>query len=134
MNSIYDPLGLATPVILVGKLLLQQLVILGKKKQGDKPLGWDDPLPADLSLHWQCWKNELPALENVSASRCYHPKGFGHVTRSEIHAFSDASKDAIATAVYLKQINEKGEIGVSLAFSQCKVAPTQPTSIPRLEL
>ncbi len=134
VNSIYDPLGLATPVILVGKLLLQQLVILGKKKQGDKPLGWDDPLPADLSLRWQCWKNELPALENVSASRCYHPKGFGHVTRSEIHAFSDASKDAIATAVYLKQVNEKGEIGVSLAFSQCKVAPTQPTSIPRLEL
>ena len=36
--------------------------------------------------------------------------------------------------MYLKQVNEEGEISVSLAFGQSKVAPTQPTSIPRLEL
>ena len=108
VNSIYDPLGLAAPVVLVGKLLLQHLVVLGKKKQKDKPLGWDEPLPDDSNLRWQSWRTELPALENVSVSRCYHPRNFGRVTRSEIHAFSDASKDAIATAVYLKQVNEEG--------------------------
>ena len=52
VNSIYDPLGFAAPVVLVGKLLLQQLVLMGKKKQNDKPLGWDDPLPDDLKLRW----------------------------------------------------------------------------------
>lgn len=31
MNSIYDPLGLAVPVVLERKLLFQQLVFLGKK-------------------------------------------------------------------------------------------------------
>jgi hypothetical protein len=36
--------------------------------------------------------------------------------------------------VYLKQVNEEAEISISLAFGQSKVAPTQPTSIPRLEL
>ena len=50
VNSIYDPLGLAAPVVLVGKLLLQHSVILGKKKQKDKPLGWDKPLPDDSNL------------------------------------------------------------------------------------
>ena len=81
---------------------------MGKKKQNDKPLGWDDPLPEDLKLRWQYWK-EFPALENVSASRCYHPRNFGPVSQNEIHAFVDASKDAIGTSVYLKQVNERGE-------------------------
>ena len=39
VNSIYDPLGLAVPVPLEGRLLLQQLVIMGKKKNDNKPLG-----------------------------------------------------------------------------------------------
>ena len=38
VNSIYDPLAFVAPVILAGKLLLQQLVLMGKKKQNDKPL------------------------------------------------------------------------------------------------
>ena len=48
VHSIYDPLGLAVPVLLEGRLLLQQLVILGKKKNNDAALGWDDPLPDTL--------------------------------------------------------------------------------------
>lgn len=39
VNSIYDPLGPAVPVLLEGRLLLQQLVIMGKKKDSDMPLG-----------------------------------------------------------------------------------------------
>ncbi len=134
VNSVYDPLGLAAPVVLVGKLLLQQLVLRGRKKQNDEPLGWDDPLPEDLKRRWLCWREELPGLENISAGRCYHPKDFGLVIRTEIHAFSDASTDGIGTAVYLKQINERDEVCVTLAFGQSRVAPAQPTSIPRLEL
>ena len=37
VNSIYDPLGLAVPVLLEGKLLLQQLVLLAKKNNNEKP-------------------------------------------------------------------------------------------------
>ena len=124
VNSIYNPLGFAAPVILIGKLLLQQLVALGKKKLSGAALGWDDPLPEDLKLRWQRWKEELPALEGIFVNWCYHVKSFGTVTWSEIHAFSDASKNAIVAAVYLKQINEWEEVSVTLAFGQCKVAPT----------
>ena len=52
VNSIYDPLGLAVRVLLEGRLLLQQLVITGKKNN-DMPLGWDDPLPETQWLQWQ---------------------------------------------------------------------------------
>ena len=52
VNSIYNPLGLTVPVLLEGRLLLQQLVILGKKNNV-MPLGWDDPLPETQWLQWQ---------------------------------------------------------------------------------
>ncbi|CAB3978786.1 Hypothetical predicted protein, partial [Paramuricea clavata] len=58
---------------------------------------------------WNRWKNQLTGLENVSANRCYHPKNFGAVVRNEIHAFSDASKEAVGVAAYLKQLSQKGE-------------------------
>ena len=134
VNSIYDPLGLAVPVLLEGKLLLQQLVLLGKKNNKEKALGWDDPLPDTLLSQWQRWRNSLPHLENVSVPRCYHPPGFGTIVRREIHAFSDASKDAIGASIYLRLFNDRGEICTALLFGQSKVAPAQTTSIPRLEL
>jgi len=134
MNSIYDPLGLAVPVVLEGKLLLQQLVLLGKKNTREKPLGWDDPLPETLLSQWQCWRNLLPHLENVSVPRCYHPAGFGNNVRREIHAFSDTSKDAIGASIYLQLTSDRGEISTTLLFGQSKVAPAQTTSIPHLEL
>lgn len=70
----------------------------------------------------------------MAVPRCYHSKSFEGVKRTELHAFSDASKDAIGTAVYLRQVSKDGEISVSLVCGQAKVAPIQPTSIPRLEL
>ena len=77
VNSIYDPLGLAAPVLLEGKLILQHLVIMGKKTL-DKPLGWDDPLPEAQSDQWKRWRNSLPDLEKIALPRCYHPKEFGN--------------------------------------------------------
>ena len=133
VNSIYDPLGLAAPVLLEGKLILQHLVIMGKKKN-DKPLSWDDPLPEAQSDQWKRWRNSLPELEKIALPRCYHLKDFGNITRAEIYTFSDASKDAIGACVYLRLLNDKEEISNTLLFGQSKVAPVQTTSIPRLEL
>ena len=101
VNSIYDPLGLAVPVLLEGRLLLHKLVIMGKSKNNDKPLGWDDPLPDALMTQWQRWRNSLANLEKVSLPCCYFPVGFGTIVRREIQAFSDASEDPIEAAVYL---------------------------------
>ncbi|XP_074634093.1 uncharacterized protein LOC141892648 [Acropora palmata] len=134
VNSIYDPIGLAVPVLLEGRLLLQQLVIMGKKKNDNKPLGWDDPLPDAQSIQWKQWRGSLPDLEKMAVRRCYHPKDFGSITRAETHAFSDASQDAIGACVYLRLISHKRENSTTLLFGQSRVAPVQVTSIPRLEL
>ena len=70
----------------------------------------------------------------MSIPRCYHHRGFGTVERREIHALSDASKEAIGTAVYLREVDGGGEISVSLLYGRSKIAPVHSTSIPRLEL
>ncbi|KAK3727498.1 hypothetical protein QZH41_018364 [Actinostola sp. cb2023] len=114
---------------------LQQLVVMGKRTDANStPLGWDDPLPERAMNRWQGWKNDLRNLEDVSVPRCYRPKEFGTVKRAELHAFSDASQDAIATAVYLREFNQDNDVSVTLVYGQEKVAPVRPTSIPRLEL
>ena len=121
-------------MLLEGRLLLQKLVIMGKSKNNDKPLGWDDPLPDALLTQWQRWRNSLADLEKVSVPRCHYPLGFGTIFRREIHAFSDASEDATGAAVYLRQVDNRGENCTALVFGQSRVTPVQITSIPRLEL
>lgn len=135
VNSVYDPLGFAAPVMLEGRKILQQLVLMGERRAENKtPLAWDDPLPTVMMNRWTRWRDSLVELQHLSVPRCYHPREFGTVTRAELHAFSDASQDAIGVAVYLRQLNEANEISTSLVYGQAKVAPVTPTSIPRLEL
>ena len=59
VNSVYAPLSLAAPVLLEGRLLLQQLVAMGKRTKSAEPLGWDDPFPKRLASEWQRSKNAL---------------------------------------------------------------------------
>jgi len=132
INSVYDPLGIAAPVVINGKRLLQQLMIAERTSVGH--LGWDDPLPEKQMSQWRSWKDDLHALEDVAVPRCYQPKEFGETKRAELHVFSDASQDAIAAAVYLRVFNEHNDVSVALVYGQAKVAPMHPTSIPRLEL
>ena len=54
---------------------------------------------------------------------------FNSKTVFDLHAFSDASKRAYATVIYLS--NGKSSI---LVLFKTKVAPIQPVSIPRLKL
>lgn len=135
INSIYDPLGLATPVTLPGRLLLRQLTILGNKKGNDSlPLGWDDPLPTSLWKKWHEWTVGLYDLQDIMIPRCYLPQNSNEARKAEIHAFSDASHYAIGVAVYLKLTNQAEVSRVSLVFAQAKLAPKQATTIPKLEL
>ena len=114
VNSVYDLLGFAVPVMLEGRKILQQLVHMGERtKENNTPLAWDDPLPTAMTR----WRDSLVELQNLSVPRCYRPKDFGSVTGAELHAFSDASQDAIEAAVYFRQFNEANEVSMALVYS-----------------
>ena len=49
VNSIYEPFGLAAQVLLESRLLLQELVCMGKESTASTSLGWHDQLPDKLT-------------------------------------------------------------------------------------
>ena len=50
--KMYDPLGLASPLSLMGKMLYREACKL--------KCGWDQSLPADLVKNWKRWERQLP--------------------------------------------------------------------------
>lgn len=85
VNSVYYPLGFAVPVMLEGRKILQQLVLMGERRAKNKtPLVWDDPLPTTMMNRWTRWRDSLVELEHLSIPHCYHPKEFSTVTRAEL--------------------------------------------------
>ncbi|XP_021359868.1 uncharacterized protein LOC110454597 [Mizuhopecten yessoensis] len=125
IGSLYDPLGLLAPVIIRGKLFFRKIMNLN--------LEWDDPLPLELKNEWDQWKLSLKELETLNVSRSY-AGGLADKSRKELHVFSDASNDAIASVVYLRTIDAEGHVSLSFVLGKAKVAPSGGHTIPRLEL
>ena len=126
INSVYDPLGIVSPLILTGKQILQDLCC--------QKVDWDDPLPDEIIARWERWRTELPQLEKVKLNRCIKPPGFGSPVQAEVHSFSDASESGIGQVSYLRTVNSKGQVHVSFLIAKSRVAPIKPVSIHRMEL
>ena len=62
INSLYDPLGLAIPVTLSGRLLLRQLTT---SDSDNLSLGWDDPLPTPSRRKCKIGKIPLSTLPKL---------------------------------------------------------------------
>ena len=124
--SLYDPLGLLSPVVLVGRQILQDIC----KGQYD----WDTPLPQNIILRWEEWKASLWKLESLKIDRCYKPEDFRDVIGVELHHFSDASTEGYGQCSYLRLIDISGRVHCSLVMAKSRVTPLKQVTIPRLEL
>ena len=78
--SIYDPLGLIAPLVLVGRQILQEMC----KSRMD----WDHPVPDELHPQWEKWRQEMLKLDSVKIPRCFQPQDFGMIKEVELHHFS----------------------------------------------
>jgi len=126
VGSMYDPIGLTAPVLLSGRLILQDMARL--------QLGWDVEAPPALQKRWDSWTRGLQELSKVSVERCYTPLGFGAVVKREVHHFCDASSHGYGTVAYLRVVSDSGQVHVSFLFGKSRLAPIKSVSIPRLEL
>ncbi|XP_064631008.1 uncharacterized protein LOC135489540 [Lineus longissimus] len=93
ISSVFDPLGLVSPLVLVGRRILQGLCSSGAD--------WDDPLPEEIKMEWERWRQELMILAGLEIPRCYKPENFGEVKTVELHHFSDASLVGYGQCSYL---------------------------------
>lgn len=124
--SVFDPLGLISPLVLTGRQILQELCRM--------KLGWDDPISDELQVRWDSWQQEMLNLDGMSIDRCYKPKNFGDVVTVEMHHFADASTTGYGACSYLRQVNTSGHVHSALVMSKARVTPTKVMTMPRLEL
>ncbi|KAL4104092.1 hypothetical protein QTP88_019405 [Uroleucon formosanum] len=121
ISKIFEPLGLLTPVLIKGKIFLQQLWTLR--------LGWDSPLSTDIVSRWKQFYHQFKELEHIRVPRTILDIDSPMI---EIHGFADASQEAYGACVYIRSVAASGSITVSLAVSKSRVTPLKPTTIPRL--
>ena len=126
VSSVFDPLGLVSPFILVGKQILQELCRDG--------VAWDDEVPDKLRPKWEKWRTELPALERLRVARCHKPQDFDEVKNVELHQFSDACQNGYGQCSYIRLVDVKNRVHCSLVMGKSRVTPLKPVTIPRLEL
>jgi len=126
VNSIYDPLGFAAPLTVLGKLLLRKFL--------SGTIDWDEPLPENWMREWKVWKDCIKTLQCLKIPRMYVPVSLSTEVKKELHVFSDASKESIAAVSYLKTVHEDGSSEIGFVMGKAKIAPLHGHTIPRLEL
>ena len=111
INSIFDPFGLLSPIVLTGRLL--QRSILPSKlhpNPATEKLDWDDPIPLAYAHPWNEWKASLQEAAALTINRSNLPPDFGVPALKELHAFGDASTGYV---IYLRSVNEVNDVAVS---------------------
>ncbi|XP_064635262.1 uncharacterized protein LOC135492633 [Lineus longissimus] len=126
LSSVYDPLGLVSPYVLLAKIIFQDLC--------RSSIGWDDNMPDSHLEQWRRWCDDLRKLERFKVPRCLKSEGLGPLVHNTLHHFSDASERGLGAVTYLRTEAADGEVHCALVMAKAKLAPIKATTIPRLEL
>ncbi|XP_054713457.1 uncharacterized protein LOC129222921 [Uloborus diversus] len=123
-HKVFDPVGFVSPVLLLPKLMLQDLWKSG--------ISWDADVDENMKEKFLHWFEDLCLLKEVSIPRWVqcHEK---NKKSCSIHTFCDASGRAYAATVFLR-IQSDTEVEVHLLASKSRVAPAKQITIPHLEL
>ena len=121
LAKIYDPLGLAAPLTLKGKLIYQDAC---KAK-----LAWDAPLPSQLASRWSCLERELPPKVTTPRALTLQRE---EIEEIELHAFGDASVNGVSATVRAV-VKQRSGVNTGLVAAKARLAK-QGLTIPRLEL
>ncbi len=125
--SVYDPIGLISPVIVIGKKIFQETCA--------RNLSWDDCLPSDLSNSWKKWNQDLLNLRNFEVKRCIRSKH--DVKLTELHVFCDGSEKAYGATAYVKFVYADDSVSTALLASKSRLTPLNNSTlktVPRIEL
>ncbi|XP_058827081.1 uncharacterized protein LOC131687057 [Topomyia yanbarensis] len=122
ISQLFDPLGLIAPVVIRGKLLMQELWLMQSE--------WDQPVPTIIKEKWYAYYKDLPKIAEFRTERY----AFLPNASVKLHVFCDASEAAFGACVYARSADTKGNIRVELLASKSRVAPLKRITLPRLEL
>ncbi|XP_011686447.1 PREDICTED: uncharacterized protein LOC105449144 [Wasmannia auropunctata] len=129
ISRLFDPLGLIGPVILIAKLMIQDLWKLH--------LDWDESVPLSIHSRWLEYKTQISGLSELRIPRMI---GFtADALDVQFHGFADASQRTYALLLYcaccyIRIGNAQRSFQTRLLASKSRVAPSKAVSLPRLEL
>ena len=125
VSTIFDPLGILSPLAIRIKMLLQQVWKLDKK--------WDEPLSAELHSNLQKVLNSYVAMPDIETPRCLNTSANQEVNH-QLHVFVNASTFALAAVAYICTQKQNKSFQRSFLLGNSKVAPIEQISVPKLEL
>ncbi|XP_041782000.1 uncharacterized protein LOC121598785 [Anopheles merus] len=124
--SLFDPLGLVAPVLIHGRMMMQDL--------WRDNLKWDDELNETQYNKFKRWTALLPSIHSLRIPRCYFGVNASNTHAPlQLHIFTDASELGYGCAAYFRKETPSG-IRCALVMARSKVAPLQHLTIPKLEL
>ena len=128
LASHFYPLGIVSPYLLEGKLILQRVATSGAE--------WDEAVSADIQDCWKKWLEHSESLEEFFIPRnCLPDNGSRHAAAYQLHAFCDASNSAFCCVVYLHCLVE-GKPIINIVLGKSKLVLTHQINrvISRKEL
>ena len=121
--KLFDPLGFISPVMVMLRMLLQELY-LSKRE-------WDNTISQHHRSLLQKWLPDLEKVNNVSVSCYYFPGEKRKVKFPSLHRFGDAFKGGYCAVVYLC-IETDDWHRTNPAVPKTLVTPSTPMTISRL--
>ncbi len=121
--KLYDPLGMLLPYTMRARCIFSAI---NKDKKG-----WDEELEPKKMKRWDQWLAQLRELRAIRVPRPVKT-GVGE-KQMQLHVFVDASSASYAAVAFIR-VEYDGALEVRMIMARAKVAPPNPTTIPRMEL
>ena len=113
--SIYDPLGLISPILVKMKNLFQDVC--------SSKISWDTELPPEFMSQWTIILQQLEEINKLTIQRKYCFSSVSDpITTVEMHSFSDASKRNFAASIYLRFTLSSGNYKTVLVNSKSTIS------------
>lgn len=90
ISSVYDPLRIAAPLLLVVCTICVAQSLAGMDRSAKSNV-----------YVWRIGKSQLPALERFSMEHCLKPANFGAVVSRQLHNFSDTNCTGYGQVTYV---------------------------------
>ena len=128
MASQLDPLGIVSPCLLEGKLILQQVATSGAE--------WDEVISGDIQDCWKKWLKHSELFKEFYIPRnCLPDNCSKHAAAYQLHVFCDAWNSAFCCVVNLRCLVEEKPM-INFVLGKSKLALTHQINwvISRKEL
>ena len=118
VSSVFDPLGLVSPVVILGKILVSDL--------WKSDFKWDDKVNQEYEDKFSKVQDQLSQISCIEFNRYVVSPG-----RCQLHGFCDSSEKAYGAVAYSVDLSSQTS---NILVSKARVCPHQKLTIPKLEL